>query len=136
MVESQSEAERIAALIAPLKRDKLMWEGSFTAEERKKGADFEEELKTNPEALQRFMGEIDAAFNESDADSDGYLNRDEFKEFVSKMNANGVSRGLKNRDTTDEFIDSVFPSFNGFEMSHDGVSKVEIMAILNFINQD
>lgn len=114
----------------------MEWEGSFTEDERTKGAEFEEELKQNPEALQRFMGEIDTAFTESDANADGLLSRDEFKEFVSKMNANGVGRGLKNRDTTDEFIDSVYPSFNGFNTSTDGVSKNELMAILNFINQE
>lgn len=61
--------------------------------------------------------------------------RDEFKNFVVAMNQNGVSRGLKNRDTTDEFIDMVYPAFNGFNQSTTGVSKGEIMMVLNLINK-
>ena len=100
--------------MAPLKADKEQWEQSFTDEERNAGAAFEQSLRTNPEALQGFMTEIDDTFTAADVNADGVLDRDEFKAFVTAMNANGVARGLKNRDTTDEFIDMVFPAFNGF----------------------
>ena len=80
------------------------------------------------------MNEIDETFSTADTNADGLLDRDEFKTFVTAMNANGVARGLKNRDTTDEFIDLVFPAFNGFTADVDGVSKMEILSILNMIN--
>ena len=50
------------------------------------------------------------------------------------MNDNGVARGLKHRDTTDEFIDRVYPCFNGFNADVDGVTKQEILIILNMVN--
>ena len=60
------------------------------------------------------MTEIDDTFTAADVNADGVLDRDEFKVFVTQMNNNGVARGLKNRDTTDDFIELVYPSFNGF----------------------
>ena len=60
------------------------------------------------------MTEIDETFTAADVNADGVLDRDEFKVFVTQMNQNGVNRGLKNRDTTDEFIDTVYPAFDGF----------------------
>ena len=60
------------------------------------------------------MTEIDDTFTAADVNADGVLDRDEFKVFVTQMNNNGVARGLKNRDTTEDFIDLVYPSFNGF----------------------
>ena len=60
------------------------------------------------------MTEIDETFTAADVNADGVLDRDEFKVFVTQMNNNGVARGLKNRDTTEDFIDLVYPSFNGF----------------------
>ena len=51
------------------------------------------------------------------------------------MDANGVQRGLKHRETTDEFIDLVFPCFDGFNQASSGVSKPEIMMVLNLINR-
>lgn len=134
MVEAQSEEQRLAALFAPLIQDKMAWEATFTEEEKAEGAKFEQELKDQPEKLQAFMAEIDAAFTGADADSDGQLSRDEFKTFVTTMNANGVARGLKNRDTTDEFIDLVYPCFKAFNLETDGVTKIEILTILNKIN--
>ena len=133
---SPEEQQRIMSLLAPLKEDKAAWESSFTDEEKQKGAAFEDELKKNPEALQTFVGQIDSTFTEADSNGDGKLVRDEFKQFVSKMNAHGVARGLKHRETTDEFIDKVFPSFDGFNPTQAGVSKAEIMIILNLINQE
>ena len=50
------------------------------------------------------MTEIDETFTAADVNADGVLDRDEFKVFVTQMNQNGVNRGLKNRDTTDDFI--------------------------------
>ena len=122
------------ALLAPLKADKQAWEASFTEEEKAKGAEFEEQLKASPDALTEFMGQIDSTFAEADADSNGVLTRDEFKVFVTKMDEHGVNRGLKHRETTDEFVDTVYPSFNGFNEGTDGVSKQEILVILNMIN--
>ena len=55
------------------------------------------------------MTEIDDTFTAADVNGDGVLDRDEFKVFVTQMNNNGVARGLKNRDTTDDFIDLVYP---------------------------
>ena len=51
------------------------------------------------------------------------------------MNDHGVARGLKNRDTSDEFIGLVYPAFDGFNQQTQGVSKQEIMEILNMINE-
>ena len=50
------------------------------------------------------------------------------------MNAHGIARGLKNRDTTDEFIGMVFPAFDGYNQATQGVTKNEILEILNLIN--
>ena len=81
------------------------------------------------------MTQIDSAFNTSDADGDSLLSRVEFKQFVSKMNEIGAARGLKHRDTTDEFIDKAFPCFSGFNpASPDGVTCQEIMMVLALVN--
>ena len=50
------------------------------------------------------MTEIDTTFSAADVNADGVLDQAEFKVFVTQMNDNGVRRGLKNRDTTDDFI--------------------------------
>ena len=63
------------------------------------------------------MAEITATFNECDTNGDGKLTRDEFKQFVFKMDARGVERGLKHRETDDVFIDMVYPCFNGFNQT-------------------
>ena len=76
---SAEEQQRIMALMAPLKEDKAAWESSFTDEEKQKGAAFEEELKSNPAALQEFVAQIDNTFAEADSNGDGKLVRDEFK---------------------------------------------------------
>ena len=84
--------------------------------------------------MQAFLMEIHNGFTEADADGNGLLTKDEFKSFVSIMNNNGVARGLKHRDTTDEFINTVYPCFQGFNQATDGVTKEEIMTVLNIIN--
>ena len=112
----------------------MAWEASFTEDEKKKGDDFELELRTDQAKMSAFLQEIHSGFEEADADSNGLLSKSEFKSFVSIMNNNGVARGLKHRDTTDEFIDMVYPCFDGFNQSNEGCSKEEIMAVLNIIN--
>ena len=144
MVEAQEEQQhqrsqeraRIQGLIAPLKADKAAWEASFTEEERAKGQEFESNLKTDHELLQAFMNEIDTTFNDCDANADGRLTRDEFKNFVITMNNHGVARGLKNRETTEEFIEMVYPAFSEFNTAQEGVTKNEILTILNLINNE
>ena len=135
MVEQQSEQDRIQALLTPLRTDKKAWENSFSPEEQAAGGAFEEQLKTNPETLQAFMAEINETFATCDVNGDNLLDKTEFKAFVTTMNNHGVSRGLKNRDTTDEFINMVFPCFDGFTQGVEGVSKGEILTILNLLNQ-
>ena len=51
------------------------------------------------------------------------------------MDQNGVSRGLKHRETDDAFIDMVFPAFDGFNQATQGVSKAEILMVLNLLNR-
>ena len=41
MVEAQTEEQRLQQLFAPLIKDKLAWEATFTEEEKTAGADFE-----------------------------------------------------------------------------------------------
>ena len=134
MVEANSEEQRIQALFMPLIVDKVAWETSFTTEEASAGAAFEEQLRTDPAAAQEFQREIDTTFTAADVNGDALLDRDELKVFVTAMNANGVARGLKHRDTTDDFIDKVYTAFNGFNQATQGVSKMEILTILNMIN--
>ena len=110
-------------LFAPLIQDKMAWEASFTEEEKEASEKYTAEMRDSEEKRVEFQVQVDEAFNQSDADSNSLLSRDEFKEFVTKMNNHGVERGLKNRDTTDEFIDMVYPAFNGFNQATDGVSK-------------
>lgn len=80
MVEaaSQDNSQRLMELFAPLIADKMAWEASFTEEERAKGAQFEETLRTDPEAARAFQAEIDESFNSSDANGDGLLDHAEF----------------------------------------------------------
>ena len=113
---------RIMNLVQPLVVDKIAWEASYTEDERQKSEDFENELKTDAAKAQGFMAEIENGFKEADADSNGLLSKTEFKSFVTVMNANGVARGLKHRETTDEFIDMVYPCFDGFNQEADGVT--------------
>ena len=69
------------------------------------------------------MNEIDENFTTADVNSDGLLNKEEFKAFVVAMNQCGVAKGLKNRDTTDEWLNMVYPAFNGYNVGVDGVTK-------------
>ena len=46
-----------------------------------------------------------------------------------------MSRGLKHRDTDDAFIDMVYPCFDGFNQATQGVSKAEILMVLNLLNR-
>ena len=117
MVEANSEEQRIQALFMPLIVDKVAWETSFTTEEAAKGAAFEEQLRSDPAAAQAFQREIDETFVACDVNGDALLDRDELKNFVTQMNQNGVNRGLKHRETTDEFIDTVYAAFNGFNQA-------------------
>ena len=95
-----AERQRVMDLVQPLVVDKMAWEASFTAEEKKKGDDFEQELRTDQAKMQSFLMEIHNGFAEADADGNGLLSKSEFMSFVSIMNNNGVARGLKHRDTT------------------------------------
>lgn len=141
MVEAGSEqqaaemAERIAQLLAPLKQDKDEWEAQLSPDEKARAAAFEAELKCSPEKLQEFMAQVDATFTEADADADGKLTRDEFKAFTAAMDAHGVARGLKSRETTDELIDKVYPVFNAWDGAVDGVTKSDILTVLSLIEQ-
>ena len=132
---SAEEHARIMALLEPLLKDKADWEAQFTEQEKSTGAQFEMKLKEDPQELMAFMAEIQETFQSCDADGDGLLVRDEFKNFVHRMNENGVGRGLKHRETTDEFIDMVYPAFNGFNQETTGVSKGEIMMVLDLLNK-
>ena len=62
-----------------------------------------------------FEKEMQDAFSASNISQDGLLTKDEFKQFVIAMNENGLQHGLKNRDTTDEWVDKVYPGFNGYK---------------------
>ena len=77
---------------------------------------------------------INDTFAACDANDDGLLDRAEFAAFVTASNQNGVNRGLKNRETTEEFMDMVYPAFNGFNEATEGVSKGEILTILQYLN--
>ena len=137
MVEANPEQDndqRLMNLFAPLIADKAAWEASFTEEEKAKGAEFEATLRTDPEAAMAFQQEINDTFAACDANNDGLLDRAEFAAFVTASNQNGVNRGLKNRETTEEFMDMVYPAFNGFNEATDGVSKGEILTILQYLN--
>lgn len=81
------------------------------------------------------MQEIQDTFTSCDTNEDGLLNREEFKTFVVRMDQNGVNRGLKHRDTDDAFIDMVYPCFDGFNSATQGVSKAEILMVLNLLNR-
>ena len=50
--------------------------------------------------------------------------------FVIAMNRCGVSKGLKNRDTTDAWIDMVYPAFNAFVADVDGCTMDDVMKVL------
>ena len=113
----------------------MQWEAQFSEEEKTVGAAFEATLKDDPAALGQFMQEIDDTFNSSDTNGDGLLDRVEFKTFVERMDANGVQRGLKHRETDDTFIDMVYPCFDGFNQESQGVSKGEILMVLNLLNR-
>ena len=69
--------------MAPLKADKANWEATFTEEERNAGAEFEMTLRSDPNALQAFMAEIDTTFGACDVNADDVLDREEFKNFVT-----------------------------------------------------
>ena len=115
-------------------QDKVQWETQFTAEERAVGAAFEKKLREDQSAFQAFMSEIQDTFTTCDTNANGLLTRDEFKAFVTQMDTNGTSRGLKHRDTDDAFIDMVYPAFDGFNLSTEGVNKTEILMVLNLLN--
>ena len=53
-VDADPEETRLEILFAPLKADKAAWEASFTEEERAKGAEFEETLRTNVDEARAF----------------------------------------------------------------------------------
>ena len=80
------------------------------------------------------MQEVDKTFSECDANGDGLLDRYEFVNFVVAMYQFYADCGLKHRETTDELIDRVYPSFNGFNPATDaGVSKEEILTIMDLL---
>ena len=54
------------------------------------------------------------AFQAANVSGNGVLSRDEFKQFVIAMNNKGLEHGLKNRETTDEWVDMAYPGFNGY----------------------
>ena len=141
MVEEQTQEQlqaaeqaRLQALFAPLAADKAAWEASFTEEEKNASEAYTAEMRDSEEKRVEFQQEVDSAFATSDADGDEKLTRDEFKDFVTRMNNHGINRGLKNRETNDEFIDMVYPAFDGFNQQTQGVSKGEILAILAMLN--
>ena len=58
------------------------------------------------------------------------MTREQFKEFTEKMNTAAVARGLKDRETTEEWIDMAWPCFNGYTEDEDGVSKDDLLFVL------
>ncbi len=56
---------------------------------------------------------------------------------MGQMNAIGVNRhNLKHRETDDAFIDQVYPAFNGYDTGTSGVSQVDIMVVLSWLNKN
>ena len=46
------------------------------------------------------------------------------------MNNKGLERGLKNRETTDEWVDMAYPGFD-YNLDHEGVSMDDLMHVLH-----
>ena len=46
------------------------------------------------------------------------------------MNDNGIAKGLKGRDVTQEWIDMAWPGFNGYTAGKEGVSKDDLLETL------
>ena len=91
----------------------------MTEEEKKACKDWEEKMmKPEDEGgsaiREAFDKELNEAFEAANVSANGVLSRDEFKQFVILMNNNGLAHGLKNRETTDEWVDMAYPSFNGY----------------------
>ena len=122
--------------LSGLKIDKGLWEATFTDEERNAAAAFEQSLKTNPEALQAYMTEMDDTFTAADVNADGVLDMAEFKTFINAMNANDVARGLKAREYDSDYWDIIYPTLNTFYSEVDGISKMLILTLFKMLMLD
>ena len=128
----QTEQERLASLLAPVVADQREFDMSYTDEEKRVSQKFYREVR-HTEAYWQL---VDDFFSQSDANNDGLLSRNEFKEFVAKINDNAVAKyGLKHRDTTDELIDKIYPCLDGINQARDGVSMQEMIQVYSNLNE-
>ena len=65
-----------------------------------------------------------------DSEGTGLLNQEGLKNFFMLMNDNGIEKGLKGREVTDEWITIAWPVFNGYTENTEGVSKHDLMETL------
>ena len=75
---------------------------------------------------------MDDAFEQANTSGDGVMDKDQFRAFVDKMDQLAVGRGLKHRETTDEFIEMCWTGFNGYNQAREGVTKEEIVYVLRY----
>ena len=76
---------------------------------------------------------LDDAFARCNTAGDGLLTKEEFKNFVIEMNTEAVRNNLKNRELTDEWVDMAWPGFDGYKSDTEGVTKEELIYVLEQI---
>ena len=116
---SCEEVDRQSALFQPMIDDMKAWEATFTTAEKEAQEKFEASLRIaseegGDEAREAFQKEMDDAFEASNTSNDGILDKAQFKAYNEAMVKVGTKHGLKQRETTDEFIDMAWAGFNGY----------------------
>ena len=128
----KAERDRLDKLQKPLVEDKNTYEATLTEEEKAAFEEFEKSLRQpeeegGNEPRDAFDKECDEAFTASDSAGNGLLDQQGLKDFFTIMNQNGVNKGLKGREVTDEWVAIAWPIFNQYTVGTEGVSKEDLM---------
>ena len=131
------EFNRRKAVMVPLIEDYEAQEADLNEEEREAYENFERTLRVPEEdggddARDAFTKEIDDAFAEANAESngDGLLTAPQLKQFIETMNNHAVTAGLKGRETSQEWVDMAFPIFDAMKTDVQGVDKEDLLFVL------
>ena len=96
-------------------RARIAWFQSLSPEDQAKVQQAREEFKAEETKAERLQ-EVATTFQAADTDSDGFLNKVEFKDFMVKLGQNAAARGTPHM--TPESVDEatqemVWALFNG-----------------------
>ena len=111
---------------------RIAWKANLSADDQQKLVDEHASWSAEETKAER-MAEFAATFQSADTDADGFLNRAEFEDFVTKLGQNAAARGVPHQPQEDysaEEKDGIFALFDAAGPEA-GVSSADFFTIMS-----